>query len=186
MEEKRVTEVLRMLPDTRYFERYACAQLKDLSAEYAALCCADRPDLQDAQGRIGIEVTRAMRENRKDALAFYREISGRAETVEDPAAEGLILHAAKKKIDLLARGEYAAFDKYGLYIFSAYDLTRDALARLLGYFYLMQRNNQKKYSVLFINEVQKVYLCDPATQTFLARTVTQAQQTRYEKKAAGG
>lgn len=133
-----------MLPDTRYFERYACAQLKDLSAEYAALCCADRPDLQDAQGRIGIEVTRAMRENRKDALAFYREISGRAETVEDPAAEGLILHAAKKKIDLLARGEYAAFDKYGLYIFSAYDLTRDALARLLGYFYLMQRNNQKK------------------------------------------
>ena len=50
----------------------------------------------------------------------------------------------------------------------------------------MQRNNQKKYSVLFINEVQKVYLCDPATQTFLARTVTHAQQTRYEKKAAGG
>ena len=52
--------------DICFFERYAMASLETLLGEpYAHVVNRDRPGLQDNQHSIGIEVTRAINENRK-------------------------------------------------------------------------------------------------------------------------
>ena len=54
--------------DTCFFERYAMCSLRSLLGKrYSHLVNADRPDLQDVAQGIGIEVTRAITEDRNVA-----------------------------------------------------------------------------------------------------------------------
>ena len=63
--------------DTCFFERYAMISLATLLGEpYAYLVNRDRPDLQDETLSIGIEVTRAIRENKNVANALVNEMAG--------------------------------------------------------------------------------------------------------------
>ena len=65
--------------DTCFFERYAMVSLAMLLGEpYAHLINRDRPDLQDEEGGLGIEVTRAIRENKNVANALVNEMAGKA------------------------------------------------------------------------------------------------------------
>ncbi|MBQ0090778.1 MAG: hypothetical protein KBT27_15740, partial [Prevotellaceae bacterium] len=63
--------------DTCFFERYAKISLETLLGEhYANLVNRDRPDLQDNERGIGIEVTRAIREDVNVAHALINEMAG--------------------------------------------------------------------------------------------------------------
>ena len=63
--------------DTCFFERYAMVSLATLLGEhYAHLVNRDRPDLQDEVQGLGIEVTRAIRENKNVANALVNEMAG--------------------------------------------------------------------------------------------------------------
>ena len=74
--------------DTCFFERYAMVSLATLLGEpYAHLVNRDRPDLQDEEGGIGIEVTRAIRENKSVANALVNEMAG--EVVKEVNADDL-------------------------------------------------------------------------------------------------
>ena len=73
-----MTERRRTKYDTTFFERYARQSLIDLVDDrFEALKNYDRPDLQDEAHDIGIEVTRAIREDRDVAHALINEIAGR-------------------------------------------------------------------------------------------------------------
>ena len=63
--------------DTCFFERYASLTLETLLGdEYANLVNRDRPDLQSEDERLGIEVTRAMEPNKKEANQLLKELAG--------------------------------------------------------------------------------------------------------------
>lgn len=58
--------------DTCFFERYAMISLQTLLGNrYACLVNEDRPDLQAPDHSIGIEVTRAMEENKSVADSLF-------------------------------------------------------------------------------------------------------------------
>ena len=64
--------------DTCFFERYAMYSLNALLGErFAHLVNADRPDLQDEGQSLGIEVTRAITEDKNVANSLINEMAGR-------------------------------------------------------------------------------------------------------------
>ena len=72
--------------DTCFFERYAQLCLTELlGGDYAGLVNADRPDLQsqDDSHDVGIEVTRAMEQNKDAARHLLKEMAGVTATDED-------------------------------------------------------------------------------------------------------
>lgn len=70
--------------DTCFFERYAMISLKTLLGEkYSSLVNEDRPDLQAPDHSIGIEVTRAMEENKAVADSLLLEMAGVIEPDDD-------------------------------------------------------------------------------------------------------
>ena len=72
--------------DTCFFERYAQLCLTELlGGDYAGLVNADRPDLQSPDGThdVGIEVTRAMEQNKDAARHLLKEMAGVTATDED-------------------------------------------------------------------------------------------------------
>lgn len=63
--------------DTCFFERYAALTLETLlGKDYSSLENKDRPDLQSEDGRLGIEVTRAMEPNKNEANQLLKELAG--------------------------------------------------------------------------------------------------------------
>ena len=83
------TKIISLLPkfDTTFFERYAKIVLVDLLGEkYANLVNRDRPDLQDNEAGIGIEVTRAMVTGRDDAISLITDMAG-ADDISDSDIE---------------------------------------------------------------------------------------------------
>lgn len=70
--------------DTCFFERYAMISLKTLlGKKYSCLVNEDRPDLQAPDHSIGIEVTRAMEENKRVADSLLLEMAGMIEPDDD-------------------------------------------------------------------------------------------------------
>lgn len=63
--------------DTCFFERYAMISLSTiLGKKYSTLVNEDRPDLQAPDHSLGIEVTRAMEENKAVADSLLLEMAG--------------------------------------------------------------------------------------------------------------
>ncbi len=74
--------------DTCFFERYAMISLRTLLGErYSCLVNEDRPDLQAPDHSLGIEVTRAMEENKSVADSLLLEMAGIIEPDEDSEAQ---------------------------------------------------------------------------------------------------
>lgn len=62
--------------NTCFFERYARAVIEKFGGEqYYGLINSDRPDLQMPDGSLGIEVTRAMEESKKEASVMLHELT---------------------------------------------------------------------------------------------------------------
>ena len=62
--------------DTCFFERYAKITLETILGEkYSKLVNKDRPDLQTEDNAIGIEVTRALKESKVEAIKLLNEMA---------------------------------------------------------------------------------------------------------------
>lgn len=74
--------------DTCFFERYAMISLTTLLGEkYSCLVNEDRPDLQAPDHSLGIEVTRAMEENKSVADSLLLEMAGIIDPDDDSDAQ---------------------------------------------------------------------------------------------------
>lgn len=179
--------------DTCFFERYAQITLETvLGEEYAALVNEDRPDLQMPDGSLGIEVTRAMEPRKEEALTMLKEMAGLqvAETertemdqiVESGYGYGLqegkyvgyleyeywslalpLRRIIESKVAKVASGFYGEFAEYGLYIFCKDNLTEDEVALVVEYACDLQRHLDVKYSVMYLSQIDKLYVCDLAS-----------------------
>ncbi|MBQ9469562.1 MAG: hypothetical protein IJU72_01265 [Bacteroidales bacterium] len=194
--------------DTCFFERYASISLRELlGPRFAHLQNHDRPDLQDAEQGIGIEVTRAIAENRLTAELLVNDVA--ADTVFDINTDDLQsirrygyaygLHGGgyvgaheydywalalplrrilASKVRKVADGFYGTYREFGLYVFSREPLTVQEAELTMQFVLELQREAPVGYSALYINQVQQLYHCDLQAQHLHSIPIS-AEQCRW-------
>ena len=195
--------------DTCFFERYAMVSLATLLGEhYAHLVNRDRPDLQDEEHSIGIEVTRAIRENKNVANALVNEMAG--EDVKEVNAEDL-LHINQSgyayglgdgsiigrneyeywslalplkrileiKMNKVNDGFYGDFHEFGLFVFTKEDLDLDQIKQTIAFMMEKQAYQNRLYSRLFISQIQTLFDCDLETGRYRKIKISQEQRRSF-------
>ena len=199
--------------DTCFFERYAMVSLATLLGEhYAHLVNRDRPDLQDEEQGIGIEVTRAIRENKNVANAMVNEMAG--EDVKEVNAEDLrhisqsgyayglgdgtligrneyefwslalpLKRILEIKMDKVNNGFYGDFDEFGLFVFTKEDLDLDQIKQTIAFMMEKQAYQNRLYSRLFISQIQMLFDCDLETGQYKKYKVSRDQRRQFYDEA---
>lgn len=192
--------------DTCFFERYAMASLRYLiGGHYANLINRDRPDLQCDDHSLGIEVTRAIREDGYTAKALVNEMAGTEvfDLSDTPYAYGFsntkkmsqreyrywntalpMQRILENKIHKVSCGFYGDFDRMGLYIFSKEDLTEDEVASTLRLAMQLQQGLTKAYDTIFISQIQALFICDPKTGTFRTIDIDEEMGRKFYEEAS--
>ena len=199
--------------DTCFFERYAMVSLATLLGEhYAHLVNRDRPDLQDEEQSIGIEVTRAIRENKNVANALVNEMAG--EDIKEVNAEDLrhinqsgyayglcdgsiigrneyefwslalpLKRILEIKMDKVNNGFYGNFDEFGLFVFTKEDLDLDQIKQTIAFMREKQAYQNRLYSRLFISQIQAMFDCDLETGQYKKYKVSREQRRQFYDEA---
>ena len=199
--------------DTCFFERYAMVSLATLLGEhYAHLVNRDRPDLQDEDKSIGIEVTRAIRENKNVANALVNEMAG--EDVIEVNAEDLrhinqsgyayglgdgsiigrneyefwslalpLKRILEIKMDKVNNGFYGDFREFGLFVFTKEDLDIDQIKQTIAFMMDRQAYQNRLYSRLFVSQIQTLFDCDLETGRYRKIKISQAQRRSFYEEA---
>ena len=180
--------------DTCFFERYAQITLETILGEkYSKLVNKDRPDLQTEDNSIGIEVTRALKESKIEAIkllnemavAKVKDVSGLTEKRGTGYVYGLVdadsvgaeeyrywLEASslkrviENKVKKVINGFYGDFKDFGLYIFTKDDMTPDDLIAAMKLAMELQSGAEQQFQTLYISEIQNLYVCDVATLSY--------------------
>ena len=175
--------------DTTFFERYARISLIDLvDRRFSGLKNYDRPDLQDVQLGIGIEVTRAIREDKDVAHALINEIAGHPvmevsegdwidmtkngygygindrligqKEYEYWAAAMPLKRIIENKVRKVSDGFYGDFQIFGLYIFLKEKLSEETVRSTLFYVSELQKGSDLKYDYMYISQIHEMFVCD--------------------------
>ena len=180
--------------DTCFFERYAKITLETILGDrYSKLVNKDRPDLQTEDNTIGIEVTRALKESKVEAIkllnemavAKVKDVSGLTEKRGAGYVYGLVdtdsvgaeeyrywLEASplkrviENKVKKVINGFYGDFNDFGLYIFTKDDMTPDDLIAAMKLTMELQSGAEQQFQTLYISEIQNLYVCDVATLSY--------------------
>ena len=177
--------------NTCFFERYALETLKRcLGREYYGLVNRDRPDLQSPDGKSwGIEVTRAMEENKKAAGELIADMTGLTDMEADrgdmekllSSGYGYGLNVGKSiganesrywamalpmkrilesKVRKMTNGFYGDFEHTGLYVFCKDPLTEADVTGAWRKVMEMQQYHDLKYGLLYLSEVNLLHVCN--------------------------
>ncbi len=199
--------------DTCFFERYAMVSLTTLLGEhYAHLVNRDRPDLQDEEQGIGIEVTRAIRENKNVANALVNEMAG--EDIKEVNAEDLrhinqsgyayglgdgsiigrneyefwslalpLKRILEIKMNKVNDGFYGDFDEFGLFVFTKEDLDIDQIKQTIAFMMEKQAYQNRLYSRLFLSQIQTLFDCDLETGRYRKIKISEEQRRAFYEEA---
>jgi len=199
--------------DTCFFERYAMVSLAALLGEhYAHLVNRDRPDLQDETQGIGIEVTRAIRENKNVANALVNEMAG--EDIKEVNAEDLrhinqsgyayglgdgtligrneyefwslalpLKRILEIKMDKVNNGFYGDFHEFNLFVFTKEDLNNDQIKQTIAFMMERQAYQTRLYSRLFLSQIQALFDCDLETGHYRKIKISQKQRRSFYEEA---
>lgn len=202
------TKIISLLPkfDTTFFERYAKIVLVDLLGEkYANLVNRDRPDLQDSDAGIGIEVTRAMVAGRDDAISLITDMAG-ADDISECDIERIrkygysygihrrlmgkveeefwslaipLRRIIESKVGKVANGFYGCFREFGLFVFSKDELSLEYATQTMDYTIEIQQGNTTKYATMFIFDTHSLFVCDLVNDIITQINVSAEQCERY-------
>ena len=199
--------------DTCFFERYAMVSLASLLGEhYAHLVNRDRPDLQDETQGIGIEVTRAIRENKNVNNALVNEMAG--EDVKEVNAEDLrhinqsgyayglgdgslvgrneyeywslalpLKRILEIKMDKVNNGFYGDFREFDLFVFTKEDLDIDQIKQTIAFMQEKQAFQNRLYSRLFVSQIQTLFDCDLFTGQYRKIKIDREQRRLFYDEA---
>lgn len=201
--------------DTTFFERYAKISLTELvDNRFCQLVNRDRPDLQDNQNSVGIEVTRAIRESKEVAHALINKIAG--SPIMDVSNEdwndmntygygyGLSDHLVGQieydywatampmkrildnKIHKVADGFYGDFKIFGLYIFSKENLDNNNVKQTIRYAMDLQKENKIKYTSMYISQIHEMFVCDLNNASFEQIEISKPLSRKFYKEAVIG
>lgn len=198
--------------DTCFFERYAMYSLRSLLGNrYAHLVNADRPDLQDVKRGIGIEVTRAITEDKNVANSLINEMAGRPvkevnedllKIQESGYSYGLDLNYSvgsneynywalalpmkrilESKMWKINNGFYGDFKEFGLYVFTKYDLVADEIEEIIGFMMDAQQSKDVRYDHLFISQIDTFFDCDLQSGDFDCYPIDSKMRRRFYNRA---
>ena len=199
--------------DTCFFERYAMVSLSALlGGHYTNLVNRDRPDLQDEELSLGIEVTRAIRENKNVANALVNEMAG--EAVKEVNADDLLhinqsgyayglgdgsligrneyeywslalplMRILEIKMDKVNNGFYGDFNEFDLFVFTKEDLDLNQVKQTIAFMMEKQAYQNRFYSRLFISQIQTLFDCDLFTGRYRKFNVSQVQRRQFYDQA---
>ena len=175
--------------DTCFFERYAQLTLERvLGNKYAPLVNVDRPDLQNPDGSLGIEVTRAMEPDRHNANQLLKELAGMQvsqehhddmqKIVDCGYAYGLpglnytgyieqeywslaqpLQRILTSKIEKVAKGFYGKFQEFGLYVFCRDLLDITQVESAVAFTLRLQDNLDLRFNTLYLSQTDTLYVC---------------------------
>lgn len=175
--------------DTCFFERYAQLTLERILGEkYASLVNRDRPDLQNEDGSLGIEVTRAMEPDRHNANQLLKELAGMQisqeqrddmqKIIDSGYGYGLpglnymgaleheywslaqpLQRILTSKIKKVASGFYGEFKEYGLFVFCRDLLDMDQVEQAVTFTLLLQDNLDIRFNTLYLSQTDTLYVC---------------------------
>ena len=199
--------------DTCFFERYAMVSLATLLGEhYLHLVNRDRPDLQDVELSIGIEVTRAIRENKNVANTLVNEMAG--EAIKEVNAEDL-LHINQSgyayglgdgsimgrneyeywslalplkrileiKMNKVNDGFYGDFHEFDLFVFTKEDLDIGQIKQTIAFMMEKQAYQNRQYSRLFLSQIQALFDCDLETGHYRKIKISEEQRRSFYEEA---
>ena len=176
--------------DTCFFERYAQICLQTILGDtYAGLINEDRPDLQNPDHSLGIEVTRAMEPRKDVAQDLLSEMAGFEIHTEDQEEIDRIIMSGygyglqegryighieyeywrlaqplrriiESKVSKVGSGFYGDFKEYGLYIFCKDDLSYEEVILTMEYASDLQCHLDLKYSKMYLSLIDRLYVCD--------------------------
>ena len=201
--------------DTTFFERYAMIALHTmLGDKYAHLMNSDRPDLQDINQSLGIEVTRSMKENKTEAELLVNELAGdNIFCISEADMQHIKLYGyaygltygqymgelekrywslalplkriIKSKVQKVADGFYGNFDQFELFIFTKDNLTRHEIQLTVYYMTELQDTNAIRYAKLHIAQTDKLYVCDLKTQVVEEYPISKELCREFYQSAVG-
>ncbi len=176
---------------TTFFESYAQISLEHLlGRDYATLVNRDRPDLQTPDGRtLGIEVTRAMEENKNAADMLLKEMSGVVLLEDDRLdfeeirrsgyAYGLqggnyightelpywslaqpLARILESKVSKAGNGFYGEYESLGLYVFCKDSLALPEILKTCRYVLDLQMGQDVCYDTLYLSEIGTLHVCN--------------------------
>ena len=175
--------------DTCFFERYAQLTLETLlGPEFSTLVNKDRPDLQKEDLTLGIEVTRAMEPNKRNANQLLKELAGMdikehqrdvlQSIVDSGYAYGLpgldytgkieydywalaqpLRRILKSKVEKVAKGFYGNFKEYGLFVFCRDLLDINQVEGAVSYILLLQDNLDIRFNTLYLSQTDRLFVC---------------------------
>lgn len=202
MDEKTIIPLLPKF-DTTFFERYAKIVLVDLLGEkYANLENRDRPDLQDENAGIGIEVTRALEERREEAISLICDMSGGDDDISDCDMDRIgrfgysyglhrrmlgerekeywslafpLRRIIESKVMKVSNGFYGSFPEFDLFVFSRDELTLAEATDVMDYTIDIQNDICVKYSVLFLFDAHSLFVCELDNDIITQIAVTSEQ-----------
>ena len=175
--------------DTCFFERYAQLTLERILGEkYASLVNRDRPDLQNEDGSLGIEVTRAMEPDRHNANQLLKELAGMQisqeqrddmqKIIDSGYGYGLpglnymgaleheywslaqpLQRILTSKIRKVASGFYGDFKEFGLFVFCRDLLDMDQVEQAVTFTLLLQDNLDIRFNTLYLSQTDTLYVC---------------------------
>lgn len=161
-----------ILYDKHYYESYALLSLKYFWDDYSeGFENSDRPDLQNINANIGIEVVQALSE---DEGMWRSKIINRDETDDINAINALcegkydikthieeIIKKIEIKLKKLNKDEdgYKLFKTNALYIFAESDMIRlEDISNMLPEIHKISIHFERKFDILFVNAVNKLFV----------------------------
>ena len=175
---------------TCFFELYAQVSLSALlGSAYDSLENRDRPDLQSPDCKsIGIEVTRAMEENKAAELALLKDLAGISigdhtddydRILENGYGFGLeegkyigkkeffywsmalpLRRILESKVAKVGNGFYGHFDEMGLFVFSRENLGLPEAVKAMNYTLSLQKGQDLRYNRLYLADVDDLFVCN--------------------------
>jgi hypothetical protein len=188
-----------------YWECYAKIVLEELFPEkFCDLRLADKPDLQDRNGYVGIEVTRAENPKQLEAESIYSNLpykdeNQRACDIKRIEKTGAKVHngfmmgikgtdsferinaAISVKGKTIAKGGYGAFEEYHLFVFSSIYAVDYMLQEELEH--LIAEDIDKFYRVIYVLVPGGMYCFDLITKEYRVFDIDSNMQHRQATKA---
>lgn len=188
-----------------YWECYAKIVLEELLPEkFTNLMLADKPDLQDNDGCVGVEVTRAENPKQVEAESLYSTLHYKNEKkkahdidrieklgarVHDGFMMGItsndsfefINSAIDVKCKTLLKGGYKEFNEYHLFLFSPIYAVDYMLQEELQY--LIAEDIVKTYRVIYVLVPGGMYCFDLTTNKYKVFDIDSNMQHRQATKA---
>ena len=175
---------------TCFFEQYAQISLSALlGGGYGDLVNRDRPDLQTPDGHsIGIEVTRAMEENKASAQAMLKDVAGLTRQPRVAEIDSILEYGYSygltrgryvgsrelpywemalplrrilvSKVAKVGNGFYGRFDRMGLFVFCKDDLGEADAIKAMNYTIGLQKLMETRYNLLFLADIDDLFVCN--------------------------